>query len=245
MPRSIKRGLETAGLYSNRYMTEALTAKIRASSHNLESLHFLPSLGLPFVPQTSFALCASAIRIILNDIVLHQRRCVVELGSGISTLFLSKVLHDRPGSLLISVDHDANWLACIASQLKRIGTASAVRLVHAPLEPSPGNDDVLWYSHGLLKIALERETVDAVIVDGPKALHENDSETRSHALPFLFPRLNHAGAVVFMDDIRRNGERQIYAQWAEEFTMEPVRDAEFCGLGILVPRAHPLRFRIV
>ena len=120
LPRFIKRGLETVGLYSNRLMVDALTEKIRGASHNLESLHLLPSLGLPFVPRTSYALSASAIRIILTDVVLHQRRCVVELGAGISTLFFSKVLHERPGSLLVTVDHDADWLTRLEAQLKEI-----------------------------------------------------------------------------------------------------------------------------
>ena len=226
-------------------MAEAMAAKIRIASHNLESRQLLPELGLPFIPQTSYALSASAIRIILNDIVLHQRRCVVELGAGMSTLFLAQVLKDYPGAQLISVDHDASWLAFIGAQLEKIGAASVVRLVHAPLEPVEFLDDVKWYSRSALDAALRGWTIDSAIVDGPKARHGNDAETRSHALAVLMPQLNPAGFAVFLDDINRQGERRIYERWAREFDLEPVTDAEFCGLGILVPRAQPLNFKIV
>lgn len=245
VPSSIKRGLERVGLYSNRYVTENLARRIRGSAHNLESRQLLPELGLPFIPQTSFALSASAIRIILNDVVLHQRRCVVELGAGMSTLFLAKVLHDVSGALLISVDHDANWLAFIESQLKRIGADSVVRLVHAPLEPVAPVEGVKWYSRAAIAEAVKDRVIDSVIVDGPKARHASDTETRSHALGMLLPRLNPAGSAVFMDDINRQGEKRIYERWSREFGFEKVVDAEFCGLGILIPREHPMKFKIV
>jgi hypothetical protein len=245
VPHSIKRGLATVGLYSNRFLADALTAKLRASGHNLESLHFLPALDLGFVPRTSYSLSASAIRIILNDVVLHGRHCVVELGSGMSTLYLSKVLADIPGARLLSVDHDAEWLAWIDAQLRRLGTASAVRLIHAPLEPAPGGADCLWYARGAVEEALAGQRVDSLIVDGPKARHAQDDATRSHALPLLRPHLNPAGAVVFLDDIKRAGERRIYERWAADHGMTRVSDAEFCGLGILVPSDRPLSFQIV
>jgi predicted O-methyltransferase YrrM len=170
---------------------------------------------------------------------------VVELGAGMSILFLAKVLHERPGSQLISVDHDANWLDYLGEQLKRIGAASVVRLVHAPLEPVELQDGMLWYSRAALSEALSGHIVDAAIVDGPTARHGNDAEIRSHALTMLMPQLNPSGSVVFLDDIDREGERRIYERWAREFDLEQVTDAEFCGLGILVPRAHPLKFKLV
>jgi len=245
MPRTITRGLETVGLYSNRLMAESLAAKIRAESHNLESLHLLPPLGLPFVPQTSFALSASAIRIILNDVVLHQRRCVVELGSGISTLYLSKILSERANSHLITVDHDADWLARIGEMLRRIGSAAVVQLVHAPLEPVADSAGARWYCQAAIERALLGPFVDSVIVDGPKARGPDDAETRRPALAAVAPYLNSEGAVVFLDDVKRGGERRIYERWSADFDLERVPDAEFCGLGILVPRGRPLKFKIV
>lgn len=245
VPHSIKRGLETAGLYSNRFLAESVAAKLRAVSHNLESRQLLPELGLPFIPQTSYALSASAIRIILNDVVLNQRRCVLELGAGMSTLFLAKVLQGIPGARLISIDHDAGWLAYLQEQLKRIGASDVVQLIHAPLEPAEMKTDISWYATDIVSHALKESVIDSAIIDGPKARHGDDSETRSFAMGMLESRLNPAGHVIFMDDINRTGERKIYERWAKEFELEKLPDAEFCGLGILFPRDRPLKFKIV
>lgn len=233
------------GLYSNRHLAESVAAKLRGVSHNLESRQLLPKLDLPFIPQTSYALSASAIRIILNDIVLHQRRRVVEFGAGMSTLFLAKVLQDLPDAELISIDHDAGWLGYLQDQLRRIGASAVVQLIHAPLEPAELNDDVSWYATDIVSESLKKYVVDSAIIDGPKARHSNDTETRSYVLGILESHLNPQGHVIFMDDINRSGERKIYERWAREFDLEKVADAEFCGLGILVPRDHPLKFKIV
>ena len=233
------------GLYSNRDLAESVAAKLRGVSHNLESRQLLPELNLPFIPQTSYALSASAIRIILNDVVLHQRRHVIEFGSGMSTLFLAKVLKEFPDTELISIDHDAAWLGYLQNQLEKIGASGVVRLIHAPLESAEMNDDVSWYARDIVLAALKNYVVDSAIIDGPKARHSNDAETRSYALGILESQLNPRGHVVFMDDINRPGERKIYERWAREFDFEKVSDAEFCGLGILVPRDLPLKFKIV
>lgn len=245
VPRSIKKGLETVGLYSNRYLAESVAAKLRGVSHNIESRYLLPKLDLPFIPQTSYALSASAIRIILNDVVLHQRRHVIEFGAGMSTLFLAKVLQELPGAKLISVDHDAGWLGYLDHQLKQIGARDAVQLIHAPLERAEMNGEASWYATDVVSAALKDYVVDSAIIDGPKARHGNDAETRSYALGVLEPHLNPKGHVIFMDDIHRQGERRIYERWAKEFDLERITDAEFCGLGILVPRDRSLKFKIV
>ncbi len=245
VPSSIKRGLETVGLYSNRHLAESVSTKLRTASHNLESRALLPKLDLPFIPQTSYALSASAIRIILNDLVLHRRRNVVELGAGMSTLFLAKVLQDTPAAGLISIDHDAGWLDYLDAQLERIGARKVVQLVHAPLEPTESKGGVAWYAKDVVTSALSGVVIDSLIVDGPKARHRDDTETRSHALGVLKSRLNPQGHAIFMDDINRPGEKKIYERWANEFALEKVPDAEFCGMGILVPRDVPLKFKIV
>jgi hypothetical protein len=244
IPNVIRRRLETFGLYANRLIVDALSARLRAVSHNLESRQLLPDLELEFIPQTSYALGASATRIILNDVVLNRRRCVVELGSGMSTLYLSRILHEKPGAMLISIDHDSDWLAWVARQLWQMGTDSVVSLIHAPLETvSPGG--VEWYDRAEVEHALAGITIDALVVDGPRALNGRDAETRSHALPLLRAQLNPDSSIVFMDDIKRAGERKIYNKWARDFAMDQLDVAEFCGLGILVPHGQGPKFAIV
>lgn len=237
--------LQRVGMRLNRWSVDALSQRLRTARHNLESQYWLPRLSLGFVPQTSYALGASALRIILNDLVLNERRHVVELGAGISTLYLSVVLAEVGGGELISIDHDQDWLQQVDRMLTKIGTRSTVRLVHAPLQASTGSGRP-WYDREVVNQAIRPGwPIDSVLVDGPRAQGADDDETRYPALPVLAEALNPAGAIVFLDDIGRAGERRILERWTATFPLERWPVADFCGLGILVPRGRVPRRTIV
>jgi hypothetical protein len=64
------------------------------------------------------------------------RRRIVELGSGVSTVLLARLLHQRPprdGFQLVAVEHDAGWAEWVTEQLDREGIGSGVSVVLAPL----------------------------------------------------------------------------------------------------------------
>jgi len=229
----------------NRWTVDTLANRLRTARHNIESQHWLPRLDLGYIPQTSYALSASAIRIILNDIVLNERQRVMELGAGVSTLYLSSVLAGISGGQLISVDHDQDWLEQVDRMLTRLGTRTAVRLIHAPLQTATDGGRP-WYDREVLAEALRPGwTIDSLIVDGPRARGPSDDETRHPALPVLVSSLNPAGAIVFLDDIGRAGERRILQRWSTEFALDSWPVAEFCGLGVLVTRGRTPRRSIV
>ena len=244
--RSLSRAIERAGIHTNRWAVDFLGGKLAAARYNIESQHYLPQLGLTFIPQTFFALSASAIRIILNDLVLHNRKHVLELGAGMSTLYLAKVMSERSGSQLVTVENDLDWIEHLRGVAVTLGCERTIRFVHAPLVPTDDPIGATWYDAAPLRQAIsELGFVDTLLVDGPKARGPNDDATRKPALFFFREALNPAGSVVFLDDVGRAGERRIYDEWARTLNMQPVRTAEFCGLGILVPSDQPLRRAIV
>ncbi|NND61781.1 MAG: hypothetical protein HKN48_01165, partial [Flavobacteriaceae bacterium] len=51
---------------------------------------------------------------------------------------------------------------------------------------------------------------DLVIVDGPSAAE--NAEVRFPAFPFIYDRLK-TSFIVFLDDIRREGEQKIFKNW--------------------------------
>ena len=169
--------------------------------------------GRPYLPWTDGALRPAALVAILNEIVFAGRLTVVELGSGVSTVVVGRLLAERGGTLT-SVEHDPDWAAVVRSQLEREGLERIVELLVAPLETHKGSwEGAPWYS--LETIASLPSGIDLLLVDGPPGYGEGMSHSRYPALPALANRLV-SGAIVALDDAGRGPEREIAERWSAE-----------------------------
>ncbi len=74
----------------------------------------------------------SGVTALLNDIVLNQRKTVVECGGGVSSLYIATLLADIGGHLWI-VEHDEGWKSVLEESLQRKGIARSVTVILAPL----------------------------------------------------------------------------------------------------------------
>lgn len=191
-----------------------------------------------YVPATSFALRPSAIELIVNEILLSgiERPCVLELGSGYSTLCLERALRGRDGCL-ISVESDLDWLETTRRLLE--ADAELVRWVHAPLHPlTLGGRDRIWYELEPILAGLGGKKIDFLVVDGP--FGGTCAMARWPAYPLLVEHLAER-CVTFLDDIGRPDERRIAREWcaAHSLTLEthPIRG----GIGILRRGQRPAR----
>ena len=166
----------------------------------------------PYLPWTEGALRPAALVAVLNEIVFAERRILVELGSGISTIVIGRLLAERGGTLT-SVEHDPEWSAIVRGHLDREGLPGTVKLVDAPLEPHPESwDGAPWYSLGAIDSLPER--IDLLLVDGPPGHGEGMAHSRYPALPALADRLA-PGALVILDDASREPEREIVQRWQQ------------------------------
>ena len=113
------------------------------------AMHALAALAGPYLPWGSGAMRPAGLVTVCNDIVLKGRHRIVELGSGISTVLLARLLTQRPppgGFLMATVEHDALWARWVREQLDREGTGTHVTIVRAPLVAHPRADRGLrWY----------------------------------------------------------------------------------------------------
>src|SRR4051794_39372250 len=142
---------------------------------------------------------------VCNEIVHGARTRIVECGSGVSTVVLTRLLRERGTGRLLALEHDGHWAALVNEQLRREALDDIARVVHAPLEGEPP-----WYPAAVLR-GLPDE-LDLLLVDGPPAYAAGHQARRAPALPRLRERLV-AGAAVVLDDIARPGERAIVADW--------------------------------
>jgi predicted O-methyltransferase YrrM len=172
----------------------------------------LSRLGLPYMPWTASALRPSAMVQLVNEVLINDRRTVVEFGSGLSTLYLAHVLAGRGGQL-ISIEADPGWADIVRGQLAELGLSDTTRIIVAPLGTSAhGQNGLDWYDEAAVCAALAGLTPDMVLVDGPPAFAPGKALARYPALPMMLPRLARRCAVI-LDDCDRAGERQVLAAW--------------------------------
>ena len=84
--------------------------KTRQESSQAEALIKLAELQLGYVPWTSSAMTPNAVVHILNEIIINNRTRILELGMGLSTLYIAKLAKELEGVRLLSVDHDSCWI---------------------------------------------------------------------------------------------------------------------------------------
>jgi len=197
----------------------------------------LAALGGPYLPWGSGAMRPAGLVAVCNDIVLHGRRRIVELGSGVSTVLLARLLTQRPpldGFRMAAVEHDRNWARWVTDQLDRENIGQGVVVIQAPLI-THAERDVPWYDDAAvaegLDAALGGDLIDLLLVDGPPAYAAGQGLARYPALPVLHHRLA-PGGTVMLDDVERPGEQEVLRRWERDTGLEFHRRAEHAGVAV-------------
>jgi hypothetical protein len=183
------------------------------------AIQVLAPLSTTYLPWTVSAMRPAGLVAVLNEIVVNQRRSIVELGGGVSTHYIGRVLRQRGGHLW-TVEHDGQWADQLERQLAEEGLGDLVTVVRAPLTgaSSPWDDDAVWYDRDLLAAAFAGTSVDLLIVDGPPAWQAGKGHARYPAAGFFAPVLA-ADYAIILDDINRGGEQDIMDAWERELSI--------------------------
>jgi len=194
-----------------------ITNIVRAARmiHDVSALVQLRPLLHGYIPLSKMAMRPSAILKICNDIKINDRKIILELGSGASTVFIAKIM--PPDAILYSVDHDKTWLKIVTGWLENEGLRDRVIMIHAPLEPmSCGNHEHPWYRPADITEALGTHLIDCLIVDGPPAGSSGAAAmARYPAVPAFKSHLS-KNCSIYLDDVVRDGEKRIAELWGEE-----------------------------
>ena len=193
----------------------------------------------PYLPWGAGTMRVAGLVAVCNDMVLSARRCLLELGSGTSTVVLARLLQQRwPGGehRQVAVEHDGAWAGWVRDQLRREGLADRTTVLHVPLAPHPhGQAGLPWYDQEQLEAgldaALDGGAVDILLVDGPPADTADKVLARYPALPALHGRLA-PGATVVLDDVERPGEQEVLRRWEHDHQIRFDRRAESAGVAL-------------
>jgi len=151
-------------------------------------------------------------RYLIQYILEHRPKCIVELGSGSSTILIARTLQllEEKETTHIAIDHEAKYLGLTRNAAQLNAVADGIEFHHCPLARYESLDK-LWYS-GLTE-KLSGHKIDLLIIDGPPGALQPMS--RYPALPLLLPYMSEQCTVV-LDDAIRDEEQEIARRWIHE-----------------------------
>ena len=158
---------------------------------------------------------ASNLEAIINILDLHKPNIIVELGSGISTLYTAAWLSQEGSGSLITFENDKLWGETIRRYITLHHLNNFSEVYIAPLKPCTAfGYDLFWYD---LDKEIEQITgIDLLIVDGPPADSPDSKLIRMPALEKFYHQLSE-DAIVFLDDGIRPGEKKIAENWRHSY----------------------------
>ncbi|MDB4409749.1 class I SAM-dependent methyltransferase [Gammaproteobacteria bacterium] len=168
---------------------------------------------LPF--GGSWVLTPDAAAVLAREIAIRRPNTIVELGSGVSTLMVGRILQQMGSGHLISLDHDPDWAAETRRHIIASGLQDYVEVIDAPLSRQHfDGKDFDWYQ--IPDQLRQLEQIDMLTVDGPPQTLDSTVLSRYPALPAFSAQLS-SQAVIYIDDAKRTTEKEMVHQWLKQY----------------------------
>ncbi|GAA4428209.1 hypothetical protein GCM10023188_12220 [Pontibacter saemangeumensis] len=171
-----------------------------------------------YIPFTGWSLRPYCLAYVLNEILINNRKSIIEFGSGISTILIARLAQLNDLDLrLISVEHNLEWQNHIKKILDKEQLDQYVEFASIPLTKSENSlDNLTWYDEENLNKQVKETKFDLVLVDGPPA---DLGLERFTAMPFLIDKLA-TSYTIFLDDAHRKDEQQITHLWKKQYDLQ-------------------------
>ncbi len=193
------------------------------------NIYELIDLRLPLPYLSGWAAFPELISAILEQVKINKPNCIVELGSGSSTIITSYLLEELQKGKIISYDHDEMYGKITENRLSEHQLSDYADVISAPLKSIKlDGNSYNWYDIDLSKLDTK---VDVLVVDGPP--EKTQKHARYPALPYFYEHLSDK-AIVILDDAGRPEEKEIVQMWLKkypEFIHEYIRTEK--GISIL------------
>jgi len=162
-----------------------------------------------------WALTPDAAVVLAREIALSRPRTIVELGSGVSTVLIGRMLKQAGSGQLFSLDHDPSWAEETRRHVKASELQDHVVVLDAPLARQQfGGKDFNWYQ--VPEQLRQAGSIDLIIVDGPPQGLDPDGMPRYPALPAFIAQLS-PQAMIYVDDAKRPQEQAMIEKWLQEY----------------------------
>lgn len=159
-----------------------------------------------------WAMTVGVLAELTNEILSSRREMnVLELGSGVSTVWASLALAESGRGRVVALEHNEEYLERTRRLVDQFGDPRRVELHLSPLIDVPIADgQYRWYDTSSLDNNFQ---IDLLVVDGPPG--RGGPRARYPALPMLRARLR-PGSMIILDDTIREAEQIIVKDWLSE-----------------------------
>ena len=184
----------------------------RLKLNDIQASLELAKIEVGFVPKSSYSMSPVALLHVINEIIINNRRAILEVGTGVSTVYIAKVAKDLGLELeIVSIDENLDWQNTIERYLKKLGCEDIVRFCHSDIDEA---SEYGWYQEDILSVFFAKSSFrfDCIIIDAPST--HNHVSARSRAIPFLMKSgLIQEEYAIYLDDTYRGAEKKIAKDW--------------------------------
>jgi hypothetical protein len=208
----MKHFLQTQARNFRKWLLKEAKSEIRS----FQQLQWITRhLAIP-IPSTGYSLQPSTINYIVNEIMINNRKTIVEFGSGTSTQIIAQCLAliDPQGTerTFISIDENEAWVDYVKKTISTDDNIAHVKLIHLPrVKGRLGN----WYDEEKLTSVLENITPDVIVVDGPSVKNVKETADRMAVMKFFKEKMPES-FTIFVDDTVRRDERALAKAWSKQ-----------------------------
>lgn len=181
-------------------------AQTRSGSLTRQSECYWKLIDSPQLPWDNWSISKPFALHLQAHLEKNHPQCILEVGSGISTLIMADYAR-RYGATLLSLEHEEQYYKRTKELLHLFNLNSHVKLQLAPLRPRLCNNgkNYQWYSIEL------KWTFDFVFVDGPPQSYGREA-TLFAAAPHLAKHWE-----LWLHNAKRSHEQHIVELWSKYF----------------------------
>jgi predicted O-methyltransferase YrrM len=176
-----------------------------------------------YLPFTTSSLKFRLLACLANDIVVNNRKAILEFGSGISTILTARLIKlNKLDTTITSIDENDEWQELIKSILEEEELINYVTFVHAPTEISTNLNQSYEYNSKNVIEKIKDSKFDLILVDGPSAWQSSTKMSRASNSQFIVNNLAN-NYTIFIDNSDRPGEVALTKKLATDLNLNPVQ----------------------
>jgi predicted O-methyltransferase YrrM len=180
----------------------------------LTNLNTMMPFDRPMPPTRGYPASPDLLLLLVDLVRQHRPSLVVECGSGTSTVWIARAIrHFGIDWRVVALEHERQYAKQTRQYIDDDELSDHADVRDAPLEMFDiAGTQWQWYASSAWK---DLDNIDFVFVDGPPGSIAD--QARFPALPLLFEHLA-TDVVVVVDDLVREDERKIMAEWLATYS---------------------------